>query len=120
MVVRRLNAVESLGSTTVICVRSGSPPGRRGARPARPRHAPHPDDRRALDGEGRLQTTGSATEAALLVAAHAWGVDAAALRERHPRLVMSPRVEGRNWMGLHGVTTFSIPSSVRNMGVANT
>ena len=58
-----------------------------------------------VEPDGGLRTTGSATEAALLVAAHAWGVDSAPLRERHPLQTMSPRGDGRNWMGsLHAGT----------------
>src|SRR5262249_8211470 len=52
-----------------------------------------------LDAEGGPQTTGSPTEAALLVAAHEWGVDATASRQRNARLATSPRADGRNWMG---------------------
>src|SRR5262249_11729438 len=52
-----------------------------------------------VDADGALQATGSATESALLVAARAWGLDVARVRERHPLVTTSPRAEGRNWMG---------------------
>lgn len=53
----------------------------------------------AVDALGAVEITGSATEAALLVAARSGGIDAPALRGRHPLLAMSPRAEGQNWMG---------------------
>jgi len=53
----------------------------------------------SVDANGNLETTGSATEASLLVAAHAWGIDSTVLRKKHPLKATSPRSEGRNWMG---------------------
>jgi Ca2+-transporting ATPase len=47
---------------------------------------------------GRMSIEGSATENALLAMALAAGVDAAALRRRHPLLATEYRAEGRAWM----------------------
>jgi P-type Ca2+ transporter type 2C len=125
MLVRRLNSVESLGATTVICVdKTGTVTENRmtvGRWHVAERDyvqadaAPgsiEPALKRALtiavlcneatvavDAHGDLKTTGSATEASLLIAARAWGIDVALVRERHTRTATSPRAEGRNWMG---------------------
>jgi Ca2+-transporting ATPase len=127
MLVRRLNSVESLGSTTVICVdktgtvtenrmtvgrwhvagrdcsQSDADPGRLDLDPVLTRALTIAvlcnEATVTVDANGNLQTTGSATEASLLVAAHAWGIDATELRKKHMLKATSPRSEGRNWMG---------------------
>src|SRR5262245_64678597 len=103
MLVRRLNSVESLGATTVICVdKTGTVTENRmtvGRWHVAERDYLQDDAapgsielalKRALtiavlcneatvaiDGSGDLTTTGSATEASLLIAAREWGLDVA-------------------------------------------
>jgi Ca2+-transporting ATPase len=146
--VRRLASVESLGSTTVICVdKTGTVTenrmtagrwhvaGRDHAQETLAPGAIDPGLAQALtvavlcneatltvDANGAPEIQGSATEVALLVGARAAGVDGGVLREQHPLLAMSPRADGRNWMGsLHAadghrlVAVKGTPSEVLRM-----
>ena len=126
VLVRRLAAVESLGATTVICAdKTGTLTENRmvadiwyvGDREYR-RHdvagavAADPALRLALtvaalcneaDLVDGVEVRGSATEGALLLAAHEAGLDYRALRDAHPVVASRPRRNGDTWMAtVHG------------------
>src|SRR5688572_25756020 len=122
VLVRRLAAVESLGATTVICadktgtltenrmtVHAWYVAGREHRREAT--RDVVADEAlgtalavAALCNEAELfddgaEFRGSATEAALLLAAEEAGLDYRALRTAHPIKAMRPRLDGETWMG---------------------
>src|SRR5262245_50510891 len=123
--VRRLAAVESLGATTVICVdKTGTVTENRmtvarwhvGSHDRQQETVTRGDQDATLiralevavlcneaalkiDVRGETQIEGSATEAALLVAALAGGIDVDKVRARYPLGTILPRADGRNWMG---------------------
>jgi Ca2+-transporting ATPase len=126
VLVRRLAAVENLGATTVICAdKTGTLTENRmvadiwyvGDREYRRQEiagavAADPALRLALtvaalcneaDLVDGVEVRGSATEGALLLAAHEAGLDYRALRDAHPVVASRPRRNGDTWMAtVHG------------------